>query len=637
MFGMAFIKRWLALCVLGVVALASLPAWAQGTAFNCDTVFRQVRSSGTQYLMVAFPTVGATPVASSPTTSALRSFTTNAGGNAGANAIGWSPIDSYIYGLSTGGGAGDRPRLHRVGQASEVFLGTVTVPASITGLAGFPAAQNLTADFNPTGGTVDAGGNYYFAGQGAGGIAPPAIYRINRVDALPPNTTIPASTVYTLRDSAGNPATVTNLGDVAFGPGGGNPNGVLYGATGTLFAQITLIDSATGWGTATLVTTTVANVGGIGSAFFDDTTDKFFVFDNGNSLFTEINNYATAPTTGAQTSGVYSGTPTAPAISATDGAGCANGGTLFEADLAVTKAYSTLTPPTLVGSTGTFTIVARNNGPRGAFQVQYRDVLPTTLAFAASPPPAATAGTFTTTGNTGTWTISALLPLTSQTLSFTVSVLSAGTPTSTAFINSASVIRSINSPSGVTPLPDPVTSNNTATASVTVTPSVDLQIAKTNGGNALAAGGTTAYTITVANVGPYTANSALLRDPVAAGLSCTAVTCTNAFSATCPTAGSVTMALLQGTGVEVTLPPNSSMQFKVSCGVTATGAWLDPGHREPVIGEDVGLAFASYGLKPNQQLAVTSGMQRSVLQYTATGQSDKTAVGRLFNRPNTPG
>ena len=582
----ATVRRWLGWCLLGLVASASLPAWSQGLGFVCDTVFRQVRSSGTEYLMLQFPTVGTTPVASSPTTAALRSVTNNAGGNSGLNAIGWSPVDNYIYGTALGGGTGDRPRLFRIGQSSEVFVGTVTVPTSISALPGFPAAQDLTADFTSTGGTIDAGGNYYFMGQGGGNIAPSAIYRINRVDSLLTNNVIPASTVYTIRDVAGNTVTIPNMGDVAFGAGGGNPNGELYGATGTTFFRFTLVDSANGWGTATVVTQTVATVGGIGSAFFVDTTDQLYVYDNGTQIFAEVTGFTGTAARGATTSGVYSGVPAAPAISATDGAGCANGGTPFNADLGVTKVYSTLNPPTIVGSTGTFTIVARNNGPRAAFQVQYRDVLPPTLAFVASPPPVATAGTFTTSGNTGTWTISAILPLTTQTLTFTVSVLTAATPTSTSFINTASVLRSLNSPSGATPLPDPVTTNNVATASAVVTASADLRITKTNGTNTLTAGGTTAYTVTVSNVGPYTATFASLRDAVAAGLSCSAVTCTSAVNASCPVPGSVTIALLQSTGILVTLPPSSSLQFSISCGVTATGAWLDtdrwPSEMQPV-------------------------------------------------------
>ncbi len=567
-------ERGLRYLVFALLAMASWPSLSQGLGFPCDTVFRQVRSSSSQYLLVQFPTVGSVPVASSPTTAAVRSVTTHTGANSGMNAIGWSPIDGYLYGMANGGGAGARPRLFRVGTTGEAFLGTVTVPLSITSLAGFPAAQNLTTDFTSTGGTIDAGGNFYFAGQGAGNIAPSAIYRVNRVDLLPTSSPIPASTVYTIRDSLGNPTTVTNMGDLSFGAGGGNPNGELYGATGTTFTKFTLTDSANGWGTATLVTSTIATVGGIGSAFFDDTTGQLFVYDNTTQIFAEVLNYTASASRGGTTSGVYSGLPAAPGSAATDGAGCANGGTPFNADLGVTKTYSTPNPPTLVGSTGTFTVAARNNGPRAAFSVVYRDVLPPTLAFAPAPAPTVTAGTFTTSGNTGTWTLSPLLPLTTATLTFTVSVLSAATPTSTSYINTAYVVGA-NSSSGV-PLPDSNPSNNSATASVTLTPSADLRITKTNGTSTVVSGTTTSYTVTVSNIGPFTATQASLRDPLATGLNCTAVSCTGATNASCPIAASVTIPLLQGSGILLTLPPTSSMQFSVTCGVTATGAWLDP-------------------------------------------------------------
>lgn len=587
---MSIFARGLRYLVFALLTLASWPVFSQGLSFPCDTVFRQVRSSNSQYLLVQFPTVGSVPVASSPTTAAVRSLTSSSGAAAGMNAIGWSPIDGYIYGMANGGGTGERPRLFRVGTTGETFLGTVTVPSSITSLAGFPAAQNLTTDFTSTGGTIDAGGNFYFAGQGGGNITPSAIYRVNRVDLLPASSTIPASTVYTIRDTAGNLATVTNMGDLSFGAGGGNPNGALYGATGTTFTKFTLTDSANGWGTATVVTSTIATVGGIGSAFFDDTTGQLFVYDNTTQIFAEILNYSTSASRGGTTSGVYSGSPAAPGSAATDGAGCANGGTPFNADLGVTKSYSTPAPPTIVGSTGTFTIAARNNGPRAAFSVVYRDVLPPTLAFAPTPAPTATAGTFTTSGSSGTWTFSPLLPLTTATLSFTVSVLSAATPTATSYINTAYVVGASSS-SGF-PLPDSNPSNNTATASVTLTPSVDLRITKTNGTSTVVTGTTTSYTVTVSNIGPFTATLANLRDPVATGLNCTAVSCTGATNASCPAAASVTIPLLQGSGIPLSLPPTSSMQFSISCGVTATGAWLDPQRLDfpPGLLADLGVA-----------------------------------------------
>lgn len=106
--------------------------------------------------------------------------------------------------------------------------------------------------------------------------------------------------------------------------------------------------------------------------------------------------------------------------------------------------------------------------------------------------------------------------------------------------------------------------------------SANLQITKTNGTDTLVAGSTTAYTVTVSNLGPSDASGALLRDPIVPGLSCTSVVCSGVTgAAACPTAANITLANLQsppGSGIVLnTFPANSSISFIVTCGVTATG------------------------------------------------------------------
>lgn len=104
-------------------------------------------------------------------------------------------------------------------------------------------------------------------------------------------------------------------------------------------------------------------------------------------------------------------------------------------------------------------------------------------------------------------------------------------------------------------------------------PCTSLQVSKSNGGSTVTAGGNTTYVITVTNAGPSGADNSVVADPVATGLACTSVACTSASSgAACPSAGSTTMAYLQGAGITVpTLPSGSSLTFSVACGVTATG------------------------------------------------------------------
>ena len=98
----------------------------------------------------------------------------------------------------------------------------------------------------------------------------------------------------------------------------------------------------------------------------------------------------------------------------------------------------------------------------------------------------------------------------------------------------------------------------------------NLSITKTNGTNSVVAGSTTTYTITASNAGPSSANGSLVKDPVAAGLNCTAVTCAPSGGAACPAV--VDIPTLQGTGLNIsTFPGNSSVTFLLTCGVTATG------------------------------------------------------------------
>ncbi len=116
----------------------------------------------------------------------------------------------------------------------------------------------------------------------------------------------------------------------------------------------------------------------------------------------------------------------------------------------------------------------------------------------------------------------------------------------------------------------PVTTPPTST---TVQPSANISISKSNSATAVMTGSTTTYTITVSNAGPAAANNTVVQDPVATGLSCTAVTCPPAGltgGATCP--ATLTIPALQGAGLTIpTLPSGGSVQLEVVCSVTATG------------------------------------------------------------------
>ena len=115
---------------------------------------------------------------------------------------------------------------------------------------------------------------------------------------------------------------------------------------------------------------------------------------------------------------------------------------------------------------------------------------------------------------------------------------------------------------------------------ITNTPfSADLSISKTNtpglgpndqSGDTVTSGAVTAYAIVVRNNGPSAANNAVVRDPVATGLSCTTNPTCSAVGATCPSSLSITT--LQGAGLIIpSLPSGGVVTFTLACTVTATG------------------------------------------------------------------
>ncbi len=108
---------------------------------------------------------------------------------------------------------------------------------------------------------------------------------------------------------------------------------------------------------------------------------------------------------------------------------------------------------------------------------------------------------------------------------------------------------------------------------------INLQVGKTNASGAVVAGSATVYTVTVANYGPGGADDSVLKDTPGAGESCTSVTCAStAGGATCPIEGagagqlSIDNLVPPGSGVLLdTLPANSTITFRITCNVTATG------------------------------------------------------------------
>jgi uncharacterized repeat protein (TIGR01451 family) len=107
----------------------------------------------------------------------------------------------------------------------------------------------------------------------------------------------------------------------------------------------------------------------------------------------------------------------------------------------------------------------------------------------------------------------------------------------------------------------------TATASVTVAPSVDLVVAKSNATSAVVSGDSTTYTLTVTNNGPDAAIGAVATDTPGAGITCPAANPVTISGNGVP-AGSFTIANLTGAGITLgTLASGQSATLSYSCQV----------------------------------------------------------------------
>jgi uncharacterized repeat protein (TIGR01451 family) len=114
--------------------------------------------------------------------------------------------------------------------------------------------------------------------------------------------------------------------------------------------------------------------------------------------------------------------------------------------------------------------------------------------------------------------------------------------------------------------------NNSAIVDVTLA-CADLSITKSATPGDVQPGDEVAYTLLVGNAGPAAADGAVVTDPQPAGLDCSAGTLAcgaEAGGAVCP--ASPTVPALQGSGLVIpTFPMGGSLQFTLTCTVTASG------------------------------------------------------------------
>ncbi|MFM9880939.1 MAG: beta strand repeat-containing protein [Burkholderiaceae bacterium] len=233
------------------------------------------------------------------------------------------------------------------------------------------------------------------------------------------------------------------------------------------------------------------------------------------------------------------------------------------ADPFVTKNNGTDT----VVATGTtaYVVTVGNNGPGPADSIVVRDTA--TLGLSKSSVVCAASGSgaqcpvsVTVGGLEGVGlTIPALPAGTTVVLTITASV--------TALNGSVTNNVSLQLPPDLT---DSNSANNNASDTDAVRGVANITISKNNGTTTLVAGGTTAYTLTVANMGPSDASNSVISDPEPSGLSCTtAAVCSASGSAAC--AASIPIATLQGGYTIPALPSGGQIQIVFACTVTATG------------------------------------------------------------------
>jgi len=179
------------------------------------------------------------------------------------------------------------------------------------------------------------------------------------------------------------------------------------------------------------------------------------------------------------------------------------------ADVQITKTDSP--DPVVPGTTLTYTLVVRNNGPSVAANVVVRDPLPTGTAFASLTAPGLTCTT-PAVGAAGDVVCSVATLAVGATTTVTLAVQVSPTLLDGAVITNAAAVRSDT--------PDLVPANNTdIEPTVVAAPtSADLAITKTDAADPVAVNGSVVYTLTIRNNGPADATGVTVVDTLPAGV-----------------------------------------------------------------------------------------------------------------------
>lgn len=451
-----------------------------------------------------------------------------------ANSV--SSLDGQVYYI-TRDGAGTTPRLFRINQstctntlignisgAAATVLGDVTLRATHCPDGRFYAATNTSQFFEINASTGATIRTLNWSGLPTGGSGDFACTNNGDLYLVAP-TTVDGTTYALYRANASSFATVGSGSTVAaILVGGlartGTPNGIAEGPSGAGCAAAP--------------------------------APCLYVSTSGNETW-RLNS-----TSGAAT------------FAGTTGQALSDLSRSFPVDVSFSKS---VTPTTAIqGQTVFYTLTAGNPGPAVVSQIGIQDTFAAGIASASwscavvnpgssTLVPTSCGATPTGTGNINNTVSLSLNGSIRYSITATLSTNFSGTLTNSGRATVTALVT------------DPNPADNSQTVTSTVTPAANLSITKTNAVTGVLAGQTTSYTVTVANSGPGNATNTLVTDPVAAGLSCTSVTCSVASgAAVCPLPPALSIANLQGGGVPIaSFPVNSSLNFQVLCTVTASG------------------------------------------------------------------
>ena len=373
------------------------------------------------------------------------------------NAIGYSPLDDYLYGYSQ-----TTNSLVRVGED-----GALTQLGRPTGL---PADGYNTGAF-------DANGFFYLYSNNAA--------RYYTVDLRPDSATflklVDPRAGYTEQTSGfGTPlSSAANISDWAYD----SADGYLYGVQRD--GVLTRIDPVTGQVVA-LATDAPNPNASFGAVVIDSTGTLYAIANNDGTVYRYTHSGDRAV-----------GTPFSATFFAAfnDGAICPRATVVAIADLLVSKIAEPA--PATAGQLLTYSIKNYNIGPDTARDAMLTDIPPAELL---SPE-------FSTDGGATwqAWSGSHLLG--DIVAGDSVTVLIRG------IVDPAAVGNILNTAAVASPTYDPDLSNNTDTVDIPVGEEADLSIVKTGAPKPARPGELVTYTLVVANAGPSNANNVRLEDP----------------------------------------------------------------------------------------------------------------------------